>query len=637
MMERLRLQLLRRRFVLVVGAHVALFILAYYLAYVIVLDGALSLRRVHGREAWASEDYWPTFVWSLPWLLVIRLICFSRFDLFRGLWRYVSISDLAGILLATTIGTVVFSLVAVVSTRSFLRPPFSVIAVEWLMCIVLTGGVRFALRIFRETLVPVVSSTGVRTCILGAGDAGEMLLREMRTHRHRGYWPVCFVDDDETKQRRKIHGLPVAGTVEDLPHVVASYGIAEIVIAITTASGEQMQRIVDKCDETGVRYRVVPSEGDIVRLTQIREVNIEDLLGRPPAVLDIDRIRADVSAGAVLITGAAGSIGSELVRQCASYGPPSLTLIDRNENGLFYLEREILEGFPGIPLNVVVGDILDDATVARAFAIAPPKYVFHAAAFKHVPLMEANPEEAVKNNVLGSRKLALASREAEVDKFVLISTDKAVRPTSVMGATKRAAELFCQAFDPGETQFISVRFGNVLGSEGSIVPLFRRQIRAGGPVTVTDPAAVRYFMTIPEAVQLVLQAGTMGEGGEIFLLEMGRPVKIIDVAHNLIRLSGLIPGEDIAIKFIGLRPGEKLYEELLTDGEDILPTAHDQIRVQRGVPPVDGIVEAIDGLIESARNGDRGDVIRRLGAIVPEYAPNNPDHRAALEGGGEAT
>jgi FlaA1/EpsC-like NDP-sugar epimerase len=452
----------------------------------------------------------------------------------------------------------------------------------------------------------------------------------MRTHRHRGYWPICFVDDDPGKQRRKIHGLPVAGTIDELPQVVSSYGVAEIVIAITTATGEQMERIVHSCEETGVRFRVLPAEGEIVRLSRLREVDVEDLLGRPTAELDVERIREDLTERPVLITGAAGSIGSELVRQVAGYGPSSLTLLDRNENGLFYLEREILDSFPGVPLHVVVGDLLDDATLRRAISIAPPDHVFHAAAFKHVPLMEANPEEAVKNNVGGTWKLAEAARDAGARKFVLISTDKAVRPTSVMGASKRVAELLVQALDPGPTIFTAVRFGNVLGSEGSIVPLFKRQIRAGGPVTVTHPEAVRYFMTIPEAVQLVLQAGTMGEGGEVFLLEMGRPVRILDVARNIIRLSGLEPDVDIPIKIIGLRPGEKLYEELLVEGEGILPTGHDQIRVQRGDEPAPDLVERIAEVLESARAGDREAVLRRLVAIVPEYTPNNESFRALL-------
>jgi FlaA1/EpsC-like NDP-sugar epimerase len=396
------------------------------------------------------------------------------------------------------------------------------------------------------------------------------------------------------------------------------------VVAIPSASGRQMSRILEVCRGTTARLRRVPSEQDIIRLTSIRDVDVVDLLSRPPVRLDVAQLRAELSGNRVLITGAGGSIGSEIARQVAAFEPEHLCLLDWSENSLFFLERELLDRFPGLKFTLCVADIKDAGRVGRIFREGRFHHVFHAAAFKHVPLMESNPVEAVMNNVSGTGLLAECARRHNVKKFVLISSDKAVRPTSVMGATKRAAELVLSAMPRDRTQFLSVRFGNVLGSQGSVIPLFKKQIEAGGPVTVTHPDVVRYFMTIPEAVQLVLQAGVMGQGGEVFLLDMGKQVKIVELARKLIHLSGFRPDEDIKIEFVGLRPGEKLYEELLVEAEGGTKSAHEKIWVLNGSAPDPAeTARLVEALLDSARQGDIVALIRNLRELVPEYHPNN--------------
>jgi len=612
---------LRYRALLVAALNVLLAGAAYYLAFALRLDTF---------EPWETH-YGRIFLKTLPVLLVIRFGLFLAFDLFRGLWRYVSMSDLVTILKSVSIGSAIFAPIAILWGAGGKDFSGTVFVLDWACCVLLLGGVRFAIRAFRETFSPM-NEGGRKVLLVGAGDAGELLLRELTTHQHLRYQPVGFVDDDPGKKGRKIHGVPVLGNLEAVPKIVDREGVDEIVVCIPSATGTQMQRILDICRETGIRLKRIPTEGDIIRLTQIRRVELEDLLERQPIRLEQERIRADLAGKRILVTGAGGSIGSELVRQVAAYQPERMVLLDWSENSLFFLERELLDHFPDAAFDLVVADIKDEERMEALFRDSRFDRVYHAAAFKHVPLMEANPLEAVKNNVGGTAVLAACSRRFGVEKFVFISSDKAVRPTSVMGATKRAAEMMLSVIPREETQFLSVRFGNVLGSRGSVIPLFKKQIREGGPVTVTHPDVVRYFMTIPEAVELVLQAGVMGKGGEVFVLDMGEPVKIVDLARKLIRLSGFRPDEDIAVRFVGLRPGEKLYEELRVDREGMKPSSHEKIWVLNGEPPdPDATGDGIDALLESTRLFDELAGISALSALVPDYDPNNPRFRAHLE------
>ncbi len=618
--------LLRYRVVTVATLQLALCGLAYYLAFALRLDALRPWREEYGR----------TFLVGLPVLLAIRFGTFFAFDLFRGLWRYVSIADLYNVLRAVTLGSALYFPVSAFVLARGEAYSTSVFVLDWAFCILLLGGIRFAIRAFREMFLPMRVGRK-RVVIAGAGDAGELLLREMKRHEHLSYHPVGFVDDDPRKRHMKIHGVPVLGCIDELAAIVEREGVEDVIVAIPTASGRDMQRILDICRDIPIRLRHVPTEGDIIRLTQIRDVEVEDLLERPTVSLDGEALAREITGQRVLVTGAGGSIGSEVVRQIAALRPESVCLLDWSENALFFLERELLDRQPGLRFQVVVEDVGDAAAMDRLFARGGFHYVFHAAAFKHVPLMEENPCAAVRNNVHGTRVLAECAVRHGVRRFVLISSDKAVRPTSVMGATKRVAELVLQALEGGGTRFMSVRFGNVLGSQGSVVPLFKKQIAAGGPVTVTDPEVVRYFMTIPEAVQLVLQAGVIGKGGEVFVLDMGEPVRIADLARRLITLSGFRPGVDIPIRYVGLRAGEKLYEELLVDGSAGDRTEHEKIWV---IPPSGTAPEAVragaDRLVAAAAQGDTAGVVRALKALVPEYEPANPVFRAHLAGGGEA-
>jgi len=607
--------------------HLLLVGLSWYLAY--------ALRTEQG-DPWNHENggvFWP----ALALLLLIRFGMFLAFDLFRGMWRYVSMSDLMNIVRAATLGSVLFVPLVVFWLGPMMEGSYSksVLVVDWAFCILFLGGVRFAIRSFREVFVPMRQGAN-RVVIVGAGDAGEMLLREMKAHQHLSYEPVGFVDDDPLKKGWKIHGRRVLGKLDDLPRIVERETIDEVIVSIPSATGKEMQRVLTICRDLPVRLRRLPTEGDIVRLTQIRSVNLEDLLERPPIRLNEQQIRDGLRGRRILVTGAGGSIGSELVRQIASYEPERIGLLDWSENSLFFLERELLDYYPGLSFDLIVADIRDEERIERIFVDGGYQYVYHAAAFKHVPLMESNPLEAVKNNIGGTRVLAECAIRHGVGRFVFISSDKAVRPTSVMGATKRAAELMLSGLAQDGTDFLSVRFGNVLGSMGSVVPLFKRQIRDGGPVTVTDPEVVRYFMTIPEAVQLVLQAGAMGRGGEVFLFDMGEPVKIVELARKLIRLSGFQPDIDIPIRFVGLRPGEKLYEELLVDADSSRRTEHEKIWIlDRDSVAPESVALGISELLAGANAADVARAVRALSALVPEYEPNNPEYRRLLEGSRE--
>jgi len=443
------------------------------------------------------------------------------------------------------------------------------------------------------------------------------------------YEVIGFIDDDVSKQGIDIHGIPVLGTVEQLPKICKERSIEEIAIAMPSASHQQLRRVIQVCEGTKIRFRTVPSITDIAsgkyRVSQIRDVDINDLLGRESVQLDLDLIEAFAKGKTILVTGAGGSIGSEMCRQLCNFNPGLLLLVEQAENPLFYIEQELHQRFPAVSIKALICDIADRIRVGQIFEKYSPRVVIHAAAHKHVPLMELNPGEAIKNNVIGTQNLADVADEYGTTNFVMISTDKAVNPTSIMGSSKRIAEMYVQDLSrTSKTHFVTVRFGNVLGSDGSVVPIFKKQIAEGGPVTITHPEMKRYFMTIPEASQLVLQAATMGKGGEIFVLDMGEPVKIVDLARELITLSGFRPGEDIEMTFTGPRPGEKLFEELSVEGEDMQRTTHPKIRIWRNIPmDRDKLRAGINELIAVARTESYSQIVERVKELVPEYIGGN--------------
>lgn len=500
-----------------------------------------------------------------------------------------------------------------------------VIMLDLFTTIMLLAGLRMLVRLYHEEFFSETRGSARRFLIIGAGNAGEALLREMLRRKDVQYEVVGFIDDNPAKIGMSIHGISVLGNVDQLPDICEKKGIDEIAIAIPSASRKQLRRVVQVCQGTKLRFSTVPSLTDIasgkLRVSQMRDVDINDLLGRDVVKLDLNEIEKFIKGRVILVTGAGGSIGSEMCRQVCAFDPKQLLLVEQAENPLFFIEGELRRTFPGVQMQAVICDITDKTRVDQVFAAYRPEVVIHAAAHKHVPLMEGNPGEAVKNNVIGTRTVANAADLFGAASFVMISTDKAVNPTSIMGSTKRVAEMYIQDLNnTSGTRFVTVRFGNVLGSNGSVVPIFKQQIAAGGPVMVTHPEMRRYFMTIPEASQLVLQAATMGEGGEIFVLDMGEPVKIVDLARELITLSGFRPGEDIEIKFAGLRPGEKLFEELSIEGEDMLQTKHPKIAVWRNIPK-DRIIlrDAIESLIETAPTQDHKKIVEAIRQLVPEF------------------
>lgn len=515
----------------------------------------------------------------LPLLVVVQAGINWFFGLYRGVWRFASIPDLIRILQVVAVALVVdFGLLFLVFRLEDV--PRSVPVIFGFLLVMLLTGPRFFYRWLKDRHIDLRS--GERVLIVGAGKAGEILVRDLLRQSNRTYLPVAFVDNKKRWHGQEVHGVPVVDSCEAIPQVVEKYAIDFVMLAVPSARSAQKRRLVELCEQSGVPFRTVPELDALmsgrVSVDQLREVSIEDLLGRDPVSLDWDGIRAGLAGKTILVTGGGGSIGSELCRQIARLEPTNLLILDQCEFNLYSIEMELRAQFPMLKLHACIGDVEDQATVERLFAKYAPDIVFHAAAYKHVPLLEHQVREAVNNNVLGTRNLAEAADRHKCSEFVLISTDKAVNPTNVMGSTKRLAELFCQNLNAHSTTcFITVRFGNVLGSTGSVVPLFRKQIEAGGPLTVTHPDMERYFMTIPEATQLIMQAAVIGDGGEIFVLDMNDPVKISYLAEQMIRLSGKVPGEDIEIKYVGLRPGEKLYEELFHEQEKLQSTGHEKI------------------------------------------------------------
>jgi FlaA1/EpsC-like NDP-sugar epimerase len=590
-------------------------------------------------------------LWSVP----LALGVFYRFDLYRRLWQYASTAEAVSLLGATAtiaalnflMGSLLLPWLGVTASRV----PFSVIFIHAL----LLGGALGGLRMLVKTGVIRFSferrrQDGKRVLIAGAGNAGQLFLRELNSNKKLGLHPVGFVDDDRTKQRHWMSNLQVLGRIADIPQLVAAHHVAAVVIAMPSAPGQVIRQIVKAASDAGVEARTLPSLSEILTghltVATTREVRIEDLLRREPIVTDLEQVGRLFGGHTVLVTGAGGSIGSELCRQIAALGPRRLVLLGHGENSIFTILSELEGKYPEIEAVPVIADVRDRARIWSVFSDLRPDAVFHAAAHKHVPLMEANVIEAVTNNIVGSANVADAAAEFGCSRFVLVSTDKAVRPTNIMGATKRVAEHVVQrAARAAGTPFVTVRFGNVLGSRGSVVPTFLRQIKAGGPVTVTHPEMRRYFMTIPEAVQLVLQAAALGRGSELFMLDMGEPVRIVDLARDMIRLCGLQAGEDVEIRFTGARPGEKLYEEMFWSDEVAEPSDHPKILRAKANGHANGAEKLIDRLMAAATGGAGGAELRMLlHEIVPDFAEaevpqfvESSDRSIVLEGSGNGT
>jgi len=578
----------------------------------------------------------------IPFIVITKIIIFYLFDLYQGMWRYTSLADLISILKAVSVA----SLVVIIMTffvHRFTGFSRSIIIIDWGITLFFVAGSRLAIRLYfwigagdesarlRSgnflTFLFKNNNKDKRLIIIGAGDCGEKISREIHDNPHLGYDVVGFIDDNPSKSNRKIHGIPVLGNRDEIKYFVEQLNAQELLIAMPSLSSQDMRNIVKRCEESGVPFKTVPGMGELINgkitIKAIRDVSYKDLIGRAPVNLDEAQVGSYLKGKRVLITGAGGSIGSELCRQVCRFYPESLILYERAESPLYEIELELKEHFQYLNIITKLADILDKSKLDKIFEETKPDVVFHAAAYKHVPMLEHNPWEAIDNNVLGTRNVVNVSNKYNVERFVLVSTDKAVRPANVMGASKRVAELIVQAQNGcglSDTKYITVRFGNVVGSVGSVIPLFKKQIENGGPVTVTHPKITRFFMTIPEACQLILQAGSMGNGGEIYILDMGVPIKIADMAEDLIRLSGFEPYEDIDIKFIGLRPGEKLYEELITEGEGIVNTSHEKIMVLKGIvcdlDILNGKLDRMKALMETQ---DGKGIRSGLKEILPEY------------------
>ncbi|MBM3776994.1 MAG: polysaccharide biosynthesis protein [Acidimicrobiia bacterium] len=575
------------------------------------------------------EEYVGYFFQTIPLLVACRVALFIPFRLFQGLWRYTSIYDLRNILLAVLLSSLLYF--ALHLALGVPRPfPKSILMIDSILLVCLLTGVRLSHRIYREL---AQSRQGRRVLVFGAGDAGELIVRDMRQNPAYGAQPVGFLDDDSSKYGRTIHGLPVLGGRAEAKAILQQVNADEVLIAVPTASPQELRAIVRALEHSKVRITTLPGLGHFlgrpVDVGQIRPLEVQDLLQRDPVELDPAPVRELLAGRRVLVTGAGGSIGSEICRQAAAFMPSRLVVLDRYENALFDLLNSLARTHPAVPLVGAIADVTDQARIEALMSEYRPDVVFHAAAHKHVPLMEANACEAVKNNVRGTRLVAEAAQRHGASRFVLISTDKAVNPTSIMGATKRVAELTTQAMAGagGRTDFSAVRFGNVLASNGSVVPLFLDQIAAGGPVTVTHPDMQRYFMLISEAVQLVLQAATHQGGGSVYVLDMGGPVNLLDLARDLIRLSGYIPEVEIPIQFIGPRPGEKLSEELVGDDEDAAPSGVPKVRrvsSRRAAVRAGGLLQAVASLEDAAAAGRVSEVLARLHEIVPGFVSRTP-------------
>jgi len=568
-----------------------------------------------------DEYFYPALLY-LPGVIAIQVSAFWTFGLYRGVWRFSSMPDLVRITKAVLAG--IFFIAGCLFLFNRLEGvPRSVMPLYVLILLALLCIPRFLYRFWKER--GFIARVGRRALIVGAGSAGEMLARDLISNPDSGYIPVIFVDDDRSKFRREVRGIRVEGRIEQLPDLIDQWEIDVVLIAVPSATDSQMRHVVEICEGCNVPFQTLPSVKELLSGTvtkaNLRNVSIMDILGRDPVRLDWQRIKSSLKDKTILVTGGGGSIGSELCKQLARLHPRKLIVFDQCEFNLYKIDAELNRLFPRLERYAVLGDVTDALSVSKIINTQKPDVIFHAAAYKHVPLLEGQVREAVHNNLMGTKILADAAIEGGVGRFVLISTDKAVNPSNVMGATKRAAEILCQNLNQtGNTRFITVRFGNVLDSAGSVVPLFREQIQAGGPVTVTHPDITRYFMTIPEACQLIMEAEAIGEGGEVFVLDMGKPVKIVYLAEQMIRLCGKVPGEDIAIEFVGLRPGEKLYEELFHDEEQLMETGYSKLRLAKArIYDNDEWFERINELTLACHNQDPQCTLALLKDLVPEF------------------
>ncbi|AWI06863.1 polysaccharide biosynthesis protein [Clostridium drakei] len=567
---------------------------------------------------------------SLIPMVVITLIFNKFFKLYNSIWKYASIEELMSIIYSISISNIIFVIYSYVITYKFLenryyRFPFTVHIIFWILSVIALGGIRFNYRIKEESKgEKIVKNHDRNLLIIGAGDASAMLIKEIKRHKNLNYNIVGLIDDDESKKEKLINGIKVIGGRDQINKVCSQKKVEEIILAIPSADLKIKREIINICKSTNCKLKTLPGIYQIIdgriNISKLRDVNIEDLLGRDEVKLNNENINKYIKDKTILVTGGGGSIGSELCRQIARFNPKKLLILDIYENNVYDVQMELNYNHSDLQKEVIIASIRDKKRMDKIFNKYKPDVVFHAAAHKHVPLMEENPSEAIKNNVIGTYNILKCCDEFKVKKFVQISTDKAVNPTNIMGATKRFCEIMVQAFDrASETEYVAVRFGNVLGSNGSVIPLFKKQIAHGGPVTVTHPEINRFFMTIPEAAQLVIQAGAIAKGGEIFVLDMGQPVKIVDLARDLITLSGYKPDVDIKIEYTGLRPGEKLYEELLMNEVALASTEHDKIFVDK---PVGESMEFIEDSIKQFSNVaymDRNSIFKLMEEKVPTY------------------
>ena len=601
---------------LFVFSDILLLTISFFCAYLIRFD--LDFEAI-------PKNFVDNMILLLGVSIVLKIAVFIPFKLYKSLWKYAGVYELVSIFLASALTNgALFLYIAFVERLA----PRSIFVITGMLDVLLIGGSRMTYRLYRRLVLGrVIRLDNVkRVLIVGAGDAGAMISKEMELHPELNYRPVAFLDDDNFKKGKKVNGIPVLGGIDDVADIVERKSIDEIIIAIPSAKPAVINRIYEQCAKTKCKVKILPSMSQLIdgtiMLKRVKDVDLEDLLGRDPVVVDLEEIAGYLSGKVVLVTGGGGSIGSELCRQIATFDPKKLVMLDNYENGLYDVYTELTRKYPELDIIPVIANIREMDRMNEVFEQYRPNIVFHAAAHKHVPLMENNPEEAVKNNVFGTWNVAHCADIYNAERFVLISTDKAVNPTNVMGATKRIAEMIIQALDAkSKTEFVAVRFGNVLGSNGSVIPLFKKQIEEGGPVTVTHPDVTRFFMTIPEAVQLVIQAGALAEGGEIFVLDMGEPVKILDLAKNLIRLSGFEPYVDIDIEITGLRPGEKLFEEILLNEEGLKATKHNKIYIAK---PLHIDYELLERELEILKDkiyktSDANEIKEYVKVLVPTY------------------
>ena len=597
-----------------------LMIASVYLSLLLRFDGQIE------------APFYQAFIDLIPWFAIITLVSLYFFRIYHRMWQYASLGELYSIIKA--ISTSMLIIVALIYTLPLPYLPRSVYIISWGLMIAFIGGSRLGWRILRDMIIKDISSVAKPTLIVGAGDAGALVARELKNNQGLNLQAIGFIDDSRYKQNLSLHDIPVLGNRRAIPHIVEHYGIEEIIIAMPSASGRVIRELIEICQSTPAKLRIFQGTGDLLsRDSKIRNIELEDLLRREPVKLNLEEIAAYLTGKTVLVSGAGGSIGSELCRQICSFNPRSLVILDYSENNLFDIDNELREAYPDIRIETELADIKDRPRLQLVFSRSQPQVVFHAAAHKHVPMMEKHPAEAVKNNILGTRNIAEMADKFGTETFILISTDKAVNPTSVMGATKRIAEMLIQDLNQNSpTSFAAVRFGNVLGSRGSVIPTFKKQIENGGPVTVTHPDMTRYFMTIPEAVQLVIEAGAMTSGGEIFVLDMGEPVKITDLARDLIRLHGYEPDKDIKISFTGIRPGEKLYEELFSAREQMAATMHDRIYISNKEQDLYfSSIETIETLFAKNAFINRNDVVELIGQVLPEYRTSKREAQVRIE------